>query len=51
LFCGDFAGNVGDDRPVAGEFAGMFSKPSEGVEVGLDMDPTGGAVRGAGEEI
>ena len=42
LFC-DLAGEVGDDRSVSGEFAGVVGEPGQGFQVDLEVDgsPTG----------
>ena len=45
LFCGDLAGDVGDDGAVAGEFAGMLRQRRQRVEVDLEVYP--GVARGA----
>ena len=35
---GDLAGDVGDDRAVAGELSGILIQTGEGGEVDLDVD-------------
>ena len=44
------SGDVGDDRAVAGEFAGVFGEGTEGVQVDPDVDSCMGAFAGLPEE-
>lgn len=38
LVVGYLAGDVGDDRPVAGQLAGVVGKPCQSVEIYVDVD-------------
>ena len=55
LVVGDLAGDVGDDRSVAGELSGMFNKPGQRVEIDMEVDHAAaaglGGVVGAVEEV